>query len=181
MRVLVSGGCKNGKSTHAEQLAFKASADGRPLYYIATMLPCDKEDDERIARHRQNRAGMGFITVEQHFDIANILQSCDKNGSFLLDSTTALLANEMFKGGEFLPSAVESVAEGLTTLLIQLDYIVIVSDYIYSDAALYDEYTLHYRRSLARIDRLCAEMCDVVAEVANTAVVYHKQPSGVEK
>jgi adenosyl cobinamide kinase/adenosyl cobinamide phosphate guanylyltransferase len=66
------------------------------LYYVATMKSADSEDDARIIRHKQERDGWGFTTVEQPVDIENILQKCDCNGSFLLDSLTAILANEMF-------------------------------------------------------------------------------------
>ena len=51
--------------------------------------------------------------------------------------------------------------------------IVIVSDYIYSDAILYDELTDAYRR-LAYIDRTLAAVCDVVLEVAFGSITLHK-------
>ena len=47
MNVLISGGCKNGKSFFAQQLAAELAA-GRPLYYIATMIPRDDEDRARM-------------------------------------------------------------------------------------------------------------------------------------
>ena len=63
MTVFLSGGCKNGKSTLAEQIAVHLSRPGR-LYYLATMIPHDEEDRARIARHVESRAGLGFQTVE---------------------------------------------------------------------------------------------------------------------
>jgi len=51
---------------------------------------------------------------------------------------------------------------------------VIVSDYIYSDAARYDEVTETYRRCLARIDGLLAKKCDVVIEFSCGNVIVHK-------
>ena len=50
MTVFLSGGAKNGKSTLAQHLA-KALAAGGPLYYVATMIPHDREDHACIARH----------------------------------------------------------------------------------------------------------------------------------
>lgn len=58
MTVFLSGGCKNGKSTLAEQIAVHLSRPGR-LYYLATMIPHDEEDRARIARHVESRAGLG--------------------------------------------------------------------------------------------------------------------------
>ena len=112
MRVFISGGCKNGKSYYAQRVAKSA---GAPLYYIATMIPHDHEDDARILRHRKERENWGFETIECGRDIQNVLNNADQNGSFLLDSVTALLSNEMF-APEFRPDAAEKVTFSLCTL-----------------------------------------------------------------
>jgi len=173
MKIFISGGCKNGKSYYAQHLS-KAQQTGF-LYYIATMKSADTEDDERIARHRQERDGWGFITVEQPVNIENILNKCDCGGSFLLDSTTALLANEMFDtDGSINEKAAEKIIGGLSQVINNIGNIVIVSDYIYSDAELYDSLTEKYRKSLAEIDCAAAKSCDIVLEVAYTNVIVHK-------
>ncbi|MBQ2041889.1 MAG: bifunctional adenosylcobinamide kinase/adenosylcobinamide-phosphate guanylyltransferase, partial [Firmicutes bacterium] len=68
MTIFISGGCKNGKSTIAEDCC-AALACGGPLYYIATMQAYDDEDRARIKRHQNSRAGKGFITIEQPRDL----------------------------------------------------------------------------------------------------------------
>ena len=179
MKVFISGGCKNGKSTYALALAKRQPG---PLYYIATMNAADREDDERIAKHRREREGLGFITLEQPRCIENILEKCDHDGSFLLDSLTALLANEMFSsqvGSEnvenvFDTGACERISSGLIKILSKIRRIVIVSDYIYSDAILFDPLTEEYRKSLAAIDRLAAKHCGVVLEAAYAQLIAHK-------
>jgi len=174
MKIFISGGCKNGKSYHAQWLA-KQMQNWQPLYYIATMNATDHEDDERIVRHREERHGWGFTTIEQWRNIENILQICDPRGTFLLDSLTALLANEMFTSDSCIhANAYEKIATGLTEILSQINNIVIVSDYIYSDAIVYNPLTEQYRKSLAALDRLVAEHCDVVLEVCHTQVITHK-------
>jgi len=173
LRIFISGGCKNGKSYFAQWLA-KGQSEGK-MYYLATMRPCDSEDYERIERHRQERYGWGFTTIEQPVDILRCLNICDTRASFLLDSTTALLANEMFpEDGNVNLDAPEKVADDLAILCKQVNNIVIVSDYIYSDAMLYDELTEAYRKGLAFIDRILAAVCDVVLEVAFGSIVIHK-------
>ena len=76
MNVLISGGAKNGKSYYAQNLA-KAMASGKgcPLYYIATMIPRDEEDEARIRRHRAERAGWGFQTVERGRDLPGMFDA----------------------------------------------------------------------------------------------------------
>lgn len=173
VQIFVSGGCKNGKSHYAQRMAKAQSSGG--LYYIATMISADAEDDERIARHRRDREGWGFQTVEQPRDIARIGDKCDPAASFLLDSTTALLANEMFLPfGAVNHRAGEKIRDELEFLLERLPDIVIVSDYIFSDAGEYDELSEEYRRELAGIDRMLAARCGAVVEISFSNAVIHK-------
>lgn len=174
MRIFISGGCKNGKSTYAQNIAVCQRKENLPLYYIATMKPADVEDKERILRHKKEREGLFFETIEQPLNISEILKRANKKGSYLLDSTTALLANEMFQKDGWNGQAQDKVGEELKILLTQLKDIVIVSDYIYSDALSYSEETKAYQKGLAYLDKLCAVCCDAVLEICYGNVVIHK-------
>jgi adenosylcobinamide kinase/adenosylcobinamide-phosphate guanylyltransferase len=70
--------------------------------------------------------------------------------------------------------AAEKIIAGLSQVISEMKNIVIVSDYIYSDAAIYDEMTEKYRKSLAEIDCAAAKSCDVVLEAAYTNITIHK-------
>ncbi len=165
MNILISGGCKNGKSYYAQYLAKRQAEEHRPLYYIATMEPADEEDRARILRHREERDGWGFQTLEKSSDIRSL--DADFSGSFLLDSVTALLSNEMFrKDGTVDREAYIRLAGDLSQLADKSSNIVFVTDYICSDAMRYDELTELYRKGLAWIDRVLAKKCDVVIEVS---------------
>lgn len=171
MSTFISGGCKNGKSFYAQRIAKNS---GAPLYYIATMIPHDTEDDARILRHQQERDGWGFETLECGTDILSCLDHADPNGSFLLDSVTALLSNEMFQPDGFHPEVVEKIARELCEFVRRAPNTVLVSDFIYSDAAIYDDWTETYRRGLAYIDRALARVCDRVIEVVNGQIICYK-------
>lgn len=170
MNIFISGGCKNGKSLHAQELARDmARENGRPLYYIATMIPHDQEDRDRIVRHLAAREGWGFTTLEQPLDLTALLsrQDVDKAGAFLLDSVTALLSNEMFReGGVYDPEAGARVKADLVRFAEETGNTVFVSDYIYADAGQYDDWTENYRRSLAGCDLALAQACDQVLEAS---------------
>lgn len=183
MKAFISGGCKNGKSHYAQELAVRmARAQGLPLYYLATMIPHDEEDRARIRRHLREREGLGFETVERGFDICRCLDETTvsgkpvmREGIFLLDSVTALLANEMFPpDGEPDRDAPQRLAEELAAFAAAVSGVVFVSDYIYSDAFIYDELTESYRRGLAFIDRRLAAICEQVSEVSYGFVKQHK-------
>lgn len=175
MIVLITGGAKNGKSSYAQELAVKL-ARGGVHYYLATMIPVDEEDRERIRRHIADRDGMGFETVECGRDLLSCLPKVDKTGSFLLDSTTALLMNELFVPPDWHLDldAGRRCCDEVVQFAQSVANIVIVSDYIYSDAQRYDEVTEFYRRSLADIDRKLAEISDVVLEMSAGNLIYHK-------
>ena len=176
MKIFISGGCKNGKSHFAQSLAKQlAEESGGSLYYVATMIPHDDEDRARIRRHIEDRAGWGFETIEQGRDIKGIFDKASEKGTFLLDSVTALLANEMFDGGDIHTEAYLKIAEELEYVADRASNIVFVSDYIYSDAVIYDELSEDYRRGLGYIDRALAGICDRVTEVAYGQLFDYKR------
>ena len=190
MIVLLTGGCKNGKSNTAQDIACGLrKKTGGGLYYVATMESTGIEDDERIRKHVENRAGLGFETIEIARDIKRLstekekfLKMADecKTNTFLVDSLTALLANEMFrvdKDGNFTedPFSAKRVCDDLSILCREKDYnLIFVSDGIYSDAAVYDMSTEAYREGLALIEREVAGYADEVIEMCAGEAVLHK-------
>lgn len=180
MKVLISGGCKNGKSAFAEREAMRLAAGG-PLYYVATMIPFDEEDRARIRKHIAERSGKGFVTVEQPRNIAACLEKAEPEGCFLIDSLTALLLNEQYPHS-FMdppdPGAPERCREGLLQIVRRAEHAVFVTDYIYSDAARYSRETEAFREALAFLDKALAEVCDQVIELCAGNVVYHKGGHG---
>ena len=172
MTIFLSGGAKNGKSALAQDLAVRLSGNG-PRYYVATMIPVDEEDRQRVRNHVADRRGLGFRTIECGRNILSCLNDADRNGTFLLDSVTALLMNEMFTETGIDRGAGERCAEELASFARSVKNVVIVSDAIYSDAAQYDEITELYRASLARADHALAQACEMVIEmVAGQPILF---------
>lgn len=175
MNIFISGGCKNGKSSIAEQCCVNLAAGG-PLYYIATMQAFDDEDRARIARHVASRDGKGFITLEQPLHILECLEKSDpEQGTYILDSVTALMINELYSSDSAMgeesydmtadPEAGSRVAAELTQFCRRVKNAVFVSDFIYEEAAEYSEYTDEFLRALSTADRALAKECDAAAEV----------------
>lgn len=86
--LLVTGGARSGKSAHA--LAWCEARPGRRSY-LATAWndPGDPEMAARIARHRADRAGRGWDTVETGADLRAAIPS---GGVALVDCLTLWLA-----------------------------------------------------------------------------------------
>lgn len=176
MTIFITGGVKTGKSSLAQDLAL-ALAKGSTHYYVATMIPSDEEDHDRIRRHLADRDGLGFETLECGRNILSCLDNADKTGTFLLDSVTALLLNELFPDPtscDMDTEAPKRCAAELEKFTAQVTNAVIVSDFIYSDAMRYDEVTRIYRQGLALIDRTLAQVCDTVIEVSAGNIMVHK-------
>lgn len=93
---LVLGGARSGKSAFAERLAAKS---GLERLYLATATPFDAEMAARIARHRVDRAGEGWQTLEEPFDIATVIhREAASTRVMLVDCLTLWLNNLMFAG-----------------------------------------------------------------------------------
>lgn len=89
---LVLGGARSGKSRFAETLARQ---HGGPRTYVATAEAFDDEMRQRIMKHREQRAGDGWQTIEATLDPAAILP---REGLVLLDCVTVWLGNLMHHG-----------------------------------------------------------------------------------
>lgn len=179
MNIFISGGCKNGKSYYAQRAARdQALKLGKPLYYIATMIPRDEEDRARIRRHLSEREGWGFETLEQPMDLTALLDdpAVDRSGVFLLDSVTAIMENEMFRRADGLKgnseteivyddTAADRVRRDMAAFAKATGNTVFVSDGIYGDMGEYSQSTEDYRKALAAADRALAAVCDRVVEI----------------
>jgi adenosylcobinamide kinase/adenosylcobinamide-phosphate guanylyltransferase len=89
---LVLGGARSGKSRFAENLARQ---HGGLRTYIATAEAFDDEMRQRIAKHREQRAGDGWVTIGSTLDPASVLP---RDGLVLLDCVTVWLGNLMHHG-----------------------------------------------------------------------------------
>jgi len=168
----LAGGTKSGKSMLAQRIA---RAMPGPHYYIATMRPKDAEDDARIAKHLQDRDGWGFRTAEQPDRICGVLDHCDAGGTFLLDSVTALLSNEMFPAdGSVDLAAPQRVERELLQLADRTANLVVVSDFIFSDGVSYDALTEAFRAGLGRIGCAMAAAADHAAELTSGLPIWYK-------
>lgn len=176
MTILLSGGSKSGKSDLAQELAL-ALAQGEPHYYVATMLPMDAEDQARIRSHLARREGMDFQTIECGRHILSCLEGADAGGTFLLDSVTALLSNELFppeRGYQLDEAAGARCQRELIRFAQSAQNAVFVTDAIHADAGRYDPVTESYRRRLGAIGCVLARICDTVIEMTAGNIILHK-------
>ncbi|WP_068119313.1 bifunctional adenosylcobinamide kinase/adenosylcobinamide-phosphate guanylyltransferase [Tropicimonas marinistellae] len=119
--ILITGGARSGKSRHAECRA-RALPGGR--VYIATAEAHDDEMRGRIAKHRAQRAGDGWTTVEAPLDLVAVLARTDGEGVRLVDCLTLWLSNLLLAERDWEPEAARLVE----ALRRQSDPVVLVSN-----------------------------------------------------
>lgn len=95
--VLVLGGARSGKSTHAQKLAEEWWQ--KPLY-LAPAEALDQEMVERVRLHREQR-GPKWGCVEEPLDLAGVLRgTTPPRDGILIDCATLWLTNVLLKEGE---------------------------------------------------------------------------------
>ena len=177
MKILILGGSKSGKSDFAQEIALKL-AEGGIHYYVATMENTGTEADRAtVASHLRRRAGMDFVTVEQGRHILNCLDRVDASGTFLVDSVTTLVTNELYppeKNYETDEAGAQRCGEELLEFIRRVRHAVVVSDDLSRDAIRFDPATEAFRRHLGAIHRKLAKECDVVMEMTFGNLLIHK-------
>ena len=162
--VLISGSNNSGKSIYAEQLIAKTTGD---RYYIATMCPCTEDNHRRIEKHRVQRQGLGFDTIECPYQVGNALVS--SGGVVLLEDVSNLLANAMFeKGGNS-----DSVFRDICALADRCRILVAVTIAGLKDDG-YDEETATYVNGLNEINRKLFDKASVAISMQDGTPVYQK-------
>ncbi|MXN64306.1 bifunctional adenosylcobinamide kinase/adenosylcobinamide-phosphate guanylyltransferase [Stappia sp. GBMRC 2046] len=156
---LVIGGARSGKSAFAENLLKKS---GLERIYVATCAVLDKEMEERIARHRDQRGG-DWKTIEETRDIAGVLQREARQGSaVLVDCLTLWLSNLMFEE--------DDIEVETTKLLAALRKVggpvVLVSNEVGAGIVPENALARRFRDAQGRLNRQIAEVANQVVLVA---------------
>ena len=183
MLYLITGGSGSGKSEYAENLARKLGkstapdTEAAPLYYIATMRVWDEEGRARVRKHRLQREGKGFLTLERFTDMEK-LELPEKDGIILLECLSNLTANEFYDRlgmqsrnieetgrTSFETLVSDRLVQEVLSLRAKCRHLVVVTNEVFSDGIIYDPETESYIRILAEVNRRLAEAADSVTEV----------------
>ncbi len=164
MRALVVGGSGSGKSAYAEQLATLLS---ERRTYIATMRSEGREAAERISRHRAQRAGLGFETIERPDSLA-AASATVRGGVVLVDDLGNLVANALFfpDGSMADPREVlDRLDNEVKGLARAFDHVVLVSNEVGAEGLHEQDSTNVWVRLIGALNCLIATTFDEVTEV----------------
>lgn len=90
--ILITGGCRSGKSRHALELAEKIPASKK--IFIATCMPLDDEMKERIDRHKKER-DKSWKTFEVPVQLPEAISEKSRKGDVILIDCLTLWINNL--------------------------------------------------------------------------------------
>lgn len=89
----VTGGCRSGKSSYAQQYA-ESLASGNRLY-VATLQPMDPEMEKRVTNHQAQRDA-SWYTIEEPYDIVRVIEEEQEKAAVILVDCVTLWVTNLF-------------------------------------------------------------------------------------
>jgi adenosylcobinamide kinase/adenosylcobinamide-phosphate guanylyltransferase len=154
----VIGGCRSGKSGHAQALA--EEMPGRKLY-LATCVPQDEEMQARVRRHQQQR-GAGWETLEEPQALSAAIDTHGRDYSVILvDCLTLWTSNLLLSadGRTALENATRALVQSLAGAQCQ---VILVSNEVGAGIVPENELARLYRDEAGRVNQQIAAAADRV-------------------
>jgi len=168
--VLITGGCRSGKSRYALDYANRHFS--RKIY-LATCEALDEEMAQRIERHKKTR-GPEWQTVEEPIEIADkIRQYQDRVEVILLDCITLWLSNLLMKWD--LDSKIMDEAQRMIDVIGQTQTsLIIVSNEVGMGIVPADPLSRRFRDLSGMISQNIAEVADSVVFMVSGIPMFLK-------
>ncbi len=162
-KILITGGCRSGKSRHALTLARNIS--GGKLY-VATAEALDSEIAERIAKHQQER-GEGWETHEEPIELINVFRQLEtRAGVLILDCLTLWISNLLIKDYDH-----ESILEKADHLMQQSELmqcqLIFVTNEVGAGIVPENKLARDFRDIVGAVNQLAARRCDEVIHMVS--------------
>lgn len=160
--IYVSGGCRSGKSAQAQRLA--EALEGR-RGYVATCPRIDPEMDERIARHRRDREGRGWRTIEAPLELGEAIRSAAGLDVLLVDCLTLWVNNLLYEAQRENRDLGEDEVAGLCRELVEAcrgreGTVIFVSNELGMGLVPADSMARRYRDLVGRCNQVIAAAAD---------------------
>ncbi len=183
MITLITGRPDSGKSFIAEDIAM--NEEGGAVYYIATMKVMDEAGRLRVEKHREQRKGKGFVTVEAPMDILKVTERMEnpKEAVVLLECLANLAGNELYDNKE-RPWAgdientdenvfIKTLTDDIEALSDRVKHLIVVtSEYTTDEES--DKMTRLYISLLNGLNRKVATIADSVVSTGDIWLKYER-------
>ena len=155
--ILISGSNGSGKSRFAEELVGKTTG---ARYYIATMVSQSEDNERRIEKHKKQREGLDFVTLEIPWQVSKA--PVEPDSVVLLEDMTNLLGNTVFAHG----GCGEDVYRDICALAEKCGLLIVVTISGMSSAE-YTGETAAYIDSINELNNRLSALSDAVAEMVD--------------
>lgn len=173
MTTLVTGGCRSGKSRHAQALA-EAVAGGRRCY-IATCVPLDDEMRRRVDRHKAER-GSEWKTVEEPIQVAAAIDAHAPHADVLLVDCLTLWISNLMGAGKDMDAVVAAAHELAGAVHNAVCPVILVTNEVGAGIVPENALARAYRDAAGLVNQIMAAACDrVVWTVAGIPVTVKPQ------
>ena len=177
--VLVTGGSRSGKSAYAEKLGESISDD---RVYIATCPPIDEEIQKRIARHKRERAGKGWKTIEEERDVSGVIHSLKNAKVVVVDCLTLWINNILFGLDDGQLPSEDDIVRDCETLISACDAfagsVIFVTNEVGMGLVPADPVSRRYRDLVGRCNQTIARGADQVVFMVS-GIPFHLKTAGV--
>jgi adenosylcobinamide kinase/adenosylcobinamide-phosphate guanylyltransferase len=177
LKVLITGGCRSGKSEYALGLA-EGSAN---KVFLATAEGKDQEMCERIERHRLRR-GRGWRTVEEPLNLVSALAGYKSEADLIvIDCVTLWLSNLLLRG-----DSPESILNQINALAREVQSagtnLIMVTNEVGSGIVPVNDLARRFRDLVGFGNQRLAKVCHrVVLMVAGLPLVIKEENHGTVK
>ena len=162
-KILVTGGCRSGKSRYALTLARNISGE---KLYVATAEALDSEMKERIAKHQQER-GEEWETHEEPMALSQVFKQLEnRSGVLVLDCLTLWISNMLIKD-----HAQESILKAVVSLMDQSKrmqcQLVFVTNEVGAGIVPENKLARDFRDIVGAANQIIAQQCDDVVHMVS--------------
>ena len=162
-KILITGGCRSGKSRHALTLARNISGE---KFYVATAEALDSEMAERIIKHQQER-GEGWETHEEPTELIKVFKQLEsRSGVLVLDCLTLWLSNLLIKnyGQEHILKEARRLMDQSEHMRCQL---IFVTNEVGAGIVPENKLARDFRDLVGGVNQLIAQQCDEVIHMVS--------------
>lgn len=173
----ITGGVRSGKSSFAEKWAIEKKKSDVPLVYLACGVNTDREMEQRILKHQQDRQAstVEWTTIECPNSIEGIINHIPRHSVVLLDCLTTLLTNEMYINGDNKGQYLEEkIYQSILQLLNRVDVLILVSNELVSDLPIDSNDLLTFQKRLGSLHIRMVKKASVAIEMTAGIPVVKK-------
>jgi len=179
--IIVIGGVRSGKTSWAENEALGlAHKSGVNPIYLASGVAFDREMNQRIKRHQNDRREQNWTTIEQPIHVSQVIDQLTVGGVVVWDCLTTWLTNEMMEHKKNGSVSIElsylhkEIEQFITWARSNLTSLLIISNEVLNEHISQNGMTADYQRLIGALHQSLVSTCDIAIEMESGLPLVRK-------